>query len=71
MIEDLKLWLLEKDPRNVQYLFDLMYNTTRFPGGAVINAAISGIEHALSDIAGKAAGNRPTVYREDGSIAWQ
>jgi len=33
-----------------------MYNFTRFPGGAVINAAMSGIEHALWDIAGKAAG---------------
>ena len=56
VIEDFKLWLVEKDPRNVQYLFDFMYNTTRFPGGAVINSAISGIERALWDIAGKAAG---------------
>src|SRR5687768_7449454 len=56
VIEDFKTWLVGEDPRNVQYLFDLMYNTTRFPGGLVINSAISGIEHALWDIAGKSAG---------------
>lgn len=55
-IKDFKSWLLGKDPRNVEYLWATMYNFTRFPGGAVINAAISGIEHALWDIAGKAAG---------------
>jgi galactonate dehydratase len=38
-----------------------MYAGSRFPGGSVVNAAISGIEHALWDIAGKAA-NLP-VYR--------
>src|SRR5689334_22157183 len=53
VIEDFKLWLTGQDPRNVQYLFDIMYNTTRFPGGLVVNSAISGIEHALWDIAGK------------------
>lgn len=56
VIEDFKLWLVGNDPRNVQYLFDLMYNTTRFPGGIVVNSAMSGIEHALWDIAGKSAG---------------
>ncbi len=56
VIEDFKTWLIGSDPRNVQYLFDLMYNTTRFPGGIVVNAAMSGIEHALWDIAGKSAG---------------
>lgn len=56
VIEDYKLWLEGQDPRNIQYLWDLMYNTTRFPGGSVVNAAMSGIEHALWDIAGKAAG---------------
>ena len=56
VIEDFKSWLVGQDPRNVQYLFDLMYNTTRFPGGLVVNAAISGIEHALWDVAGKTAG---------------
>ena len=56
VIEDFKSWLIGNDPRNVQYLFDLMYNTTRFPGGIVMNSAMSGIEHALWDIAGKSAG---------------
>jgi galactonate dehydratase len=56
VIEDFKGWLVGQDPRNVQFLWDLMYNTTRFPGGAVSNAALSGIEHALWDVAGKAAG---------------
>ena len=56
VIEDYKHWLVGQDPRNVQYLYDLMYNTTRFPGGSVVMAALSGIEHALWDVAGKAAG---------------
>lgn len=55
-IKDFKGWLVGKDPRNVEYLWATMYNFTRFPGGAVIMAAISGIEHALWDIAGKVAG---------------
>ena len=38
-----------------------MYAGTRFPGGMVVNAAVSGIEHALWDIAGKSAGL--PVYR--------
>ena len=55
-ILDFKSWLVGKDPRNVEYLFSTLYNFTRFPGGLVVNSAISGIEHALWDIAGKAAG---------------
>jgi galactonate dehydratase len=55
-IRDFKEWLVGKDPRNVEYLWATMYNFTRFPGGRVVNSAISGIEHALWDIAGKAAG---------------
>jgi galactonate dehydratase len=56
VIEDYKLWLVGQDPRNIQHLWDMMYNITRFPGGSIVNSAISGIEHALWDIAGKAAG---------------
>jgi L-alanine-DL-glutamate epimerase-like enolase superfamily enzyme len=40
---------------DVEYLWATMYNFTRFPGGLAVNAAISGIEQALWDIAGKAA----------------
>ena len=56
VVEDFKSWLVGQDPRNIEHLFSTMYNFTRFPGGLVVNAAISGIEHALWDIAGKAAG---------------
>ncbi len=55
-INDFKRWLVGQDPRNIEYLWALMYNFTRFPGGSVVNAALSGIEHALWDISGKAAG---------------
>src|SRR5215472_7446831 len=83
VIEDFKHWLIGDDPRNVQYLFDLMYNTTRFPGGIITNSAMSGIEHALWDIAGKSAGvpvwallggrmrNKVRVYQSTGGATPQ
>ena len=60
-IADFKEWLVGRDPRNIEHLWAMMYNFSRFPGGSVINAAISGIEQALWDISGKAAGL--PVYR--------
>src|SRR5262245_3268644 len=60
-VNDFKRWLVGQDPRNIEHLWAMMYNFTRFPGGLVVNAAISGIEHALWDISGKAAGL--PVYR--------
>jgi len=56
VIQDFKRWLLGQEPRHIEHLWATMYNFTRFPGGLVVNAAISGIEHALWDIAGQAAG---------------
>jgi galactonate dehydratase len=56
VIKDFETWLVGRDPRDVEFLWQLMYNGTRFPGGVVINSAISGIEHALWDIKGKALG---------------
>src|SRR5262245_60041329 len=60
-IADFKRWLVGLDPRNIEHLWAMMMNFTRFPGGLVVNAAISGIEHALWDILGKVLG--VPVYR--------
>jgi galactonate dehydratase len=60
-VQDFKRWLVGQDPRNIEHLWAMMHHFTRFPGGLVVNAAISGIEHALWDITGKAAGL--PVYR--------
>jgi galactonate dehydratase len=55
-IEYLSEWLIGRDPQDVEGLWHLMYDASRFPGGSILNAAISGIEHALWDIKGKALG---------------
>jgi galactonate dehydratase len=56
VIHHFEEWLVGQDPRNVEHLWQLMYNGSRFPGGSLVNSAISGIEHALWDIKGKALG---------------
>jgi galactonate dehydratase len=61
VLQDFKRWLLGRDPRDIEGLWHEMYNFTRFPGGSVVNSAISGIEHALWDILGKSLG--APVYR--------
>lgn len=55
-IADLGEWLVGRDPLDIEGLWQLMYAGSRFPGGSVLNAAISGIEHALWDIKGRAFG---------------
>ncbi|MBM3748291.1 MAG: hypothetical protein FJW34_21105, partial [Acidobacteria bacterium] len=49
-ISDFKRWLVGQEPRHIEHLWATMYNFTRFPGGLVVLAAMSGIEHALWDI---------------------
>jgi galactonate dehydratase len=61
VIHDFERWLVGEDPSRIEHLWQSMYNGTRFPGGSIVNAAISGIEHALWDIQGKALG--VPVYR--------
>ena len=53
VIHDFKRWLIGEDPLNIEKIWQKMYYFTRFPGGSIVNSAISGIEHALWDIAGK------------------
>jgi len=61
VIADFATWLEGKEPRDITGIWQHLYAHSRFPGGSVVNAAISGIEHALWDISGKAAG--VPVYR--------
>ncbi len=51
-----KDWLIGQDPTRIEHCWRIMYNGSRFPGGSMINAAISGIEIALWDLKGKAYG---------------
>jgi galactonate dehydratase len=60
VIDDFKGWLVGEDPFRIEHLWRVMYNGSRFPGGSIGNAALSGIEIALWDLKGRALG-RP-VY---------
>ncbi|CAA9280422.1 MAG: Gluconate dehydratase [uncultured Chloroflexi bacterium] len=55
-VKDFESWLIGQDPLRIEHLWAMMYNGTRFPPGPTILSAISGIEHALWDIKGKALG---------------
>ncbi|HEY2251468.1 MAG TPA: galactonate dehydratase [Planctomycetaceae bacterium] len=55
-IHYLKDWLIGEDPTRIEHLWRIMYNGSRFPGGSILNAAISGIEVALWDLKGKVHG---------------
>lgn len=55
-VQYLKEWLIGQDPTRIEHLWRLMYNGSRFPGGSMLNAAISGIETALWDLKGKIHG---------------
>ena len=55
MIDEMKLWFVGQDPSRIEWLIRRAKNTMRFPLGQVAWSAISGIDLALWDIAGKAA----------------
>jgi galactonate dehydratase len=56
VVDDFKGWLVGHDPFRIEHLWRLMYNGSRFPGGSIGYAALSGIEIALWDLKGRALG---------------
>jgi galactonate dehydratase len=59
--------IVGEDPRRIEYLILKLNQQSRFPPGALGLAAISAIDHALWDIAGKAA-NLPVYMLLGGNV---
>lgn len=55
-VAELETYLLGKDPTRVMHHWQAMYKHAFYRGGPVLTSALSGVEHALWDIAGKALG---------------
>jgi galactonate dehydratase len=55
-VSELARMVVGQDPARIQHLWQMMYRHSFWRGGPVLMSAISGIEQALWDIAGKAAG---------------
>ena len=55
-VRDLEHYLIGADPFAIERLWGQIYRTVIWRGGPVLMAALSGVEHALWDIKGKALG---------------
>lgn len=55
-VRDLEPFVLGADPFAIERLWNEMYRLAYWRGGPVLSAAISGVEHALWDIKGRALG---------------
>jgi galactonate dehydratase len=60
-VADLEPYLVGKDPTRVVHHWQAMYRHAFYRGGPILTSALSGVEQALWDLAGKAAGL--PVYR--------
>jgi galactonate dehydratase len=55
-VEEMSDFLIGKDPRHIEDIFQVLYRGGFYRGGPVLSSSISGIEQALWDIKGKALG---------------
>ena len=55
-VQDLARFVIGRDPRRIEQNWQIMYRHGFWRGGIVLQSALSGIEQALWDIAGKALG---------------
>jgi galactonate dehydratase len=55
-VEELEPYLIGKDPTRVVHHWQAMYKHAFYRGGPILTSALSGVEHALWDLAGKAVG---------------
>lgn len=53
-VEEMKDYLIDKDPANISDIWTVLYRAGFYRGGGVLMSAISGIDQALWDIKGKA-----------------
>jgi galactonate dehydratase len=55
-INEIEPYLIGKDPTRVVHHWQAIYKHAFYRGGPLLTSALSGVEHALWDLAGKAAG---------------
>jgi len=55
-VAELEPYLIGQDPTRVVHHWQAMYRQAFYRGGPILTSALSGVEHALWDLAGKAAG---------------
>ena len=55
-VEELEPYLLGKDPTRVMHHWQAMYKHAFYRGGPILTSALSGVEQAMWDLAGKAVG---------------
>lgn len=55
-IEEIEPYLIGKDPTRVVHHWQAIYKHAFYRGGPIMTSALSGVDHALWDLAGKAVG---------------
>jgi galactonate dehydratase len=55
-VDELAPYLIDKDPRRVVHHWQAMYRHAFYRGGPILTSALSGVEQALWDLAGKSLG---------------